>query len=254
MPERGVVIAALGLVVICSGLFAARSLVVDDPPIRQQAVAPTAAVAPAPVEPAAGKAARVRPVAPDVVAQPQVQADELQRVEPRDALSRFAQPLPKPPPRNLGRVYRPYVDAAGRVAGSGVVVTLAGIEVTPADRTCTDAQGREWPCGMRARSAFRSFVRGRALACDLPPELTEKNYTVACTLGGRDVGAWLVGQGWALPGPGSDRYEKLASEAREAGRRMYGAAPPVFDEPAGQTDAALGDGGLDGDIAMPPVQ
>lgn len=256
MPERGVVIAALGLIVIGSGLFAARSLLVDEPAAEGRAAgAPAEAAAPAaPVEPAAAKAARVRPVAPDVVAQPQVQPDELQRVEPRDALSRFAQPLPKPPPRNLGRVYRPYIDAAGRVAGSGVVVTLVGIEVTSPDRTCTDAEGHKWPCGMRARSAFRGFVRGRALACDLPPELTEKSYTVACTLGGRDVGEWLVQQGWVLPAPGSDRYAQLASEAREAGRGMFGAAPPVFDEPVGQADASLPDAGLDGDISMPPVQ
>lgn len=255
MPERGVVIAALGLIVIGGGLFAARSVLVDEPAAEDAAAAaPAEMAAPVETEPAAAKAARVRPVAPDVVAQPRVQPDELQRVEPRDALSRFAQPLPKPPPRNLGRVYRPYIDAAGRAAGSGVVVTLAGIEVTSPDKTCTDAEGHEWPCGMRARSAFRGFVRGRALACDLPPELTEKSYTVACKLGGRDVGEWLVGQGWAMPALGSDRYAQLASEAREAGRGMYGAAPPVFDEPVGQADAALGDAGLDGDVSMPPVQ
>lgn len=260
MPERGVVIAALGLVVIGGGLLAARSILVDEP----AAVAGHAAPAlpeeapPAPAEPAAAKAGRVRPVAPDVVAQPRVQPGELQRVAPRDPLSRFARPLPKPPPRNLGRIYRPYIAAAGRVAGSGVAVTLAGVEVTSPDKTCTDAEGREWPCGMRARSAFRSFVRGRALACDLPPELTEKSYTVACRLGGRDVGEWLVRQGWALAVPGG-RYAQAGSEARAAGRGLYGAAPPAFDEPAGQAGTAM-DGtaqagaALDGDISMPPVR
>lgn len=242
MPGRGAAFAALGLIVIGGGLFATRSILVGETPspiVEAVASTPAEASAPASAGPADVKFARVRPVAPDVVAQPQVLPDELKRVEPREALSRFAQPLPKPPPRNQGRLYRPYIDAAGRVSGSGVVVTLAGIEVTPLDRTCTDAQGREWPCGMRARSAFRGFVRGRALACDLPPELSQESYTVACTLGGRDVGEWLVGQGWALPAPDS-RYAELAAEAREAGRGIYGMAPPAFDEPATQADAITG--------------
>ena len=250
MSGRGAAFAALGLIVIGGGLLAARGALVGGPaaaPADVAAPVPAGPAAPVPAGPPRVNAARARPVAPDVVAQPQVPPDELQRVDPREALSRFAQPLPKPPPRNPGRVYRPYIDAAGRVAGSGVVVTLADIEVTPPDKTCTDAQGREWPCGMRARSAFRGFVRGRALACDLPPEPAGTDYTVACMLGGRDVGLWLVVQGWALPAPGSDRYAKAADEAREAGRGIYGMAPPAFGEPAAQAGAVV-------DGSMPPVR
>lgn len=241
MPARGAALAAIGLVLIAGGLLAVRNVVIGEP--GRPDAAP-AAHGDQPAPPAAtfpektGKAAMpARPVSPDTIAPPRVEVDELQRVEPREALSRFGQPLPKPLPRHSGLVHRPVVEAAGRVAGSGVVVTLKGVEVTPPDKICTDARGREWPCGLHARGALRGFVRGRALACDLPAELSQPAYTVACTLGGRDVGLWLVEQGLALPSPGSP-YGQAAADAREAHRGLHGDAPAPAG-PAGQADAAV---------------
>ena len=228
MRGRAIFIAALGLIVLCAGLLAARGLVVDEPPSEPREVqeARDAPAQPVPLaEPVPARLGRVRPVAPEVVALPQIPPSELQRVPPREDLSRFSQPLP-PRPRNRGRIFRPFIDAAGRVAGSGLVVTIAGVVVTPPGKVCTDTDGQEWPCGVRARTAFRSFVRGRALACDLPEELTETSYTVACTLGGKDVGAWLVEQGWAEAAPGGP-YPEEANAAREARRGIYGEAPSV---------------------------
>ena len=176
---------------------------------------------------------RARPVAPEIVAQPQVAPEELQRVEPRAVLSPFAQPM-RHRPKNHGRVYRPMIAAAGEVTGSGLTVTIAGVEVTAPDETCVDAEGQRWPCGVRARTAFRAFVRGRALACELPEEITEKRYIVPCTLGKQDVGTWLVAQGWAKALPGGP-YEEAGEAARAAGVGIFGAAPaaePLQIEPA----------------------
>jgi endonuclease YncB( thermonuclease family) len=238
MAGRAAVLAALGLIVIGSGVLAVRSILVDDPQAEDGGSgAQVAAPAPAP-RPAPPKLARVRPVAPEIVAQPQIAPAELERVEPRGALSRFGRPLP-PKPKNNGRIYRPFIDAAGRFSGSGLVVTVAGIEVTLPDRTCTDGQGREWPCGVRARTAFRSFVRGRALACDLPEELTQDEYTVACSLGGRDVGQWLAEQGWADAVPGGP-YAQAAAAARDADRGIYGDAPVVEELPAEEPTEMVG--------------
>lgn len=241
MRRAALALSAGGVLALAGAMLGLRVFLVPQPEI-----VPTRPPEQAPRPRSSGvdmaKQARVRPVAPQVVAPPRIAPDELQRVEPREPLSRFAQPLPQRP-KNRGRIYRPLVAAAGLVAGSGLTVTIAGLEVTPADETCVDAEGRSWPCGVRARSAFRAFVRGRALACDLPDELDKRDHTVACTLGRQDVGAWLVSQGWARALPGGP-YAEAGEAARAAGKGIFGLAPIVEPLPA---PASAGDGG-----AAPP--
>lgn len=227
MRRTAIALAAAGVLAVAGAVFAVRGHLAPEPdPVAEQAADADDAASVSPPQRRAedvAKQARVRPVAPEVVAQPQVAPEELQRVEPRAALSRFGQPLP-PRRRNHGRIFRPLITEAGRVTGTGITVTIAGIEITPPDETCVDADGTSWPCGIRARTAFRAFVRGRALACDLPEELEEKHYTVACSLGKQDVGAWLVERGWAralADGP----YEQAQETARADGRGIFGSAP-----------------------------
>lgn len=212
------------------GLGGAVVLVFAMAPARETVPATEPQVVPIPVEQAGAlpvaplKTGRVRAIAPDAIAQPQMAPGELVRIEPRQPLSTFVAPTRKP--KNHGRVFRPFIQSAGEVVGSGVAVTIAGIVPTEAERICTDAQGAEWPCGVRARAAFRAFVRGRALLCDLPEEVTEKSYTVACALGKQDVAAWLVAQGWAQATPDGS-YAAAGEAARAAGKGIYGAAPVI---------------------------
>ena len=229
MRLPAIALSAASVLVIAGALFGLRGYLVPEPqPAADQAVLGdelTIASQPQRRAEDVAKQARVRPVAPEVVAQPQVAPEELQRVEPRAALSRFGQPLPQRR-RNHGRLFRPLITEAGRVTGSGLTVTIAGIEVTPADETCVDHDGRTWSCGVRARTAFRAFVRGRALACDLPEELEEKHYTVACSLGKQDVGAWLVERGWVKALSGGP-YSDAGEAARAEGRGIFGSAPVI---------------------------
>ncbi len=243
MRRTAIALSAAGVLAVAGAMLVLRGHLVPEPEpaTERAAVAEETADASRPPRPAEefAKQARVRPVAPEVVAQPQVAPEELQRVAPRAALSRFGQPLP-PRRRNHGRIFRPLITEAGRVNGSGLTVTIAGIEITPADETCVDAEGQSWSCGIRARTAFRAFVRGRALACDLPEELEEKHYTVACSLGKQDVGAWLVERGWvraSRDGP----YREAEDTARAEGRGMFGPAPVL----------QAGDGPAAQDIAQP---
>lgn len=252
MRLAAITLSAAGVLAIGGVMFGLREHLVPQPDaeVERTAAPGDAEIAPQPRRSAAemAKQARVRPVAPEIVAQPQVAPEELQRVEPRAALSRFGQPLPQQP-RNHGRIFRPFIADAGRVTGSGLTVTIAGIEVTPADETCVDPDGRSWPCGVRARAAFRAFVRGRALACDLPEELTQKNYTVACSLGKQDVGAWLAEQGWARALPGGP-YDGAGEAARLAQKGVFGTAPviePLEVPPAAETGFPEG-------TSLPPLE
>lgn len=224
----------LGATVALAGLGA---LVLAGPSLRARvagegAATPVAvAAAPdAPARPALPRpSAAARPVAPQVVAPPPVEPQALERIEPRAPLTPLGRahvPSEGPPKETI--LHRPLVASAGEFEAMGYRVALAGLLPTPAERSCM-ANGVAWPCGIHARTAFRNWLRGRALACVVPPAPPAEVVVTPCLLGGQDAGAWLVGQGWALADPGDDRYAALEEEARKAGRGLHGAAPAAPD-------------------------
>lgn len=172
------------------------------------------------------QAGRARPparsIAPSVIAAPQLPLDELERVDGRGALSDMALAVPPKRPEML-RLYRPVAPAAGVIEADGFTVSIAGVETPSADESCTDAQGRQWPCGAHARTAFRSFLRGRAVECRIDPELPPGPVSSDCSLGATDLAAWLVANGWARAG--DDVYREAEQTARAAGRGIHAGAP-----------------------------
>ena len=162
----------------------------------------------------------VRPVAPGIVAVPPIETATLLRVEPRRPLSPIGQapdPADGPPEETI--LYRPVATAAGHIAAQGYEIEFAGIVVTPADETCGTASS-SWPCGIHARTAFRNLLRGRAVACVVPPVPSEETLIVDCRLGELDPAAWLVEQGWAHAEPGG-AYAGLEAAARAARRGLF---------------------------------
>jgi endonuclease YncB( thermonuclease family) len=164
-----------------------------------------------------------RAVRPEMIAPPQVGPGQLVRVEPRQPLSplgRAGRHGPEGPrPTSL---FQPLATAAGIVQSKGYTVQLKGIDIVAADETCT-YRGAEWNCGVVARTAFRNFLRGRALACVLPEE-EGKSFTLACTLGKEDPALWLARYGWAKAG--SDKtYAEAVAEARRQGIGIFGPPP-----------------------------
>ncbi|HEU4985497.1 MAG TPA: thermonuclease family protein [Rhizobiaceae bacterium] len=143
----------------------------------------------------------------------------LERVEPRAPLSSIAK-AKEPEKPEITRLFRPIATAAGRVEVQGHEIVIAGIEVVDVAREC-DGPGGAWPCGMRARTAFRSFLRGRALDCKLPEEEGEDPVAASCTLADQDVGEWLVANGWALAADAGP-YVDIARTARDQKRGIFG--------------------------------
>jgi endonuclease YncB( thermonuclease family) len=222
------------------GLLVAASIARDDWLARDVALEPdrTAAVAapapqdvpiaePAPTAPESPERSRsARPVAPDVVAVPPVVPETLERVEPRTPLSPLGlatRQADLPPRPTL--LPRPHAVAAGRFHSRGHVVTLAGIEIVEAEEKCGEGQ-ESWPCGTMARTAFRNWLRGRALSCVVPVSPVPGEVVTPCTLGRQDAGEWLVRQGWAHAVAGGP-YEEAEAEAREAGRGLHGGRPQL---------------------------
>jgi endonuclease YncB( thermonuclease family) len=166
----------------------------------------------------------IRRIAPDSIAEPEI-TGPLQRIAPREPTTAATKPLkrePFGPPVPQGTLlYQPVAAAAGEIESDGHDVRLAGIEVTPTDRTCKDDHGRKWPCGTMARTAFRAWIRGRAASCDVPSHAGQ--ITTHCTLDGEDMALWLVRNGWAKSADG--QYDEAEATARKEKKGLFGPSP-----------------------------
>ena len=210
---------------------------------------------------AAAAQTQPRQIAPDIVAPPDLDPEDLTRQPPRDPLGELGQAGAKP--RRVGKpetpkLFNPLATAAGVVEAKAITLTVAGIDVVAADQTC-NKDGKNWSCGIRARTAFRAFLRGRALECDLPPDLTEGAVSARCVIGKQDVGGWLVANGWARPAAGGP-YGEAGEKAMSAGKGIYGSPPdlaglmPAPDPYAASTsDQTILDAPAAGDDAGAPA-
>ena len=174
----------------------------------------------------AKETARSRLVAPAIVAPPDLAAEELQREAPREPLSQLSLALPpKPEMKNewAGTAFFGRSRSSRRCSNR-----WAAPSRSPASRACRSTkpathEGVSWPCGVRARTAFRLWLRGRALVCQLPDE--EQAVTSArCRLGKQDAGAWLVANGWARAAPDGP-YVQAEEKARAAKMGIFGGPP-----------------------------
>lgn len=186
----------------------------------------------------------------------------LQRIEPRAPLSKLSQAQPKKPPMpdkwKGTPLYQAVAPAAGRIEAKGYSVAVTGVDIMPEDETCTDEAGKTWPCGVRARGAFRALIRQRAVNCVVPPEGGRDLISASCHIGKIDVGEWLVSNGWARPtagGPYAEAGEKAKAEKRGIfGKAPEGTglppAPPPVSAPEAVPSSIIDSSGLD----APPAQ
>lgn len=146
----------------------------------------------------------------------------IERVAPR--------PVPAPPeapeaPAPAGEaeirlLHRPVAVAAGALKVGPYTIMLEGIEPLAPQTVCEGRAGAAWPCGMRGRTAFRQYLRARAVRCAVPETKEPVELNATCTLAGQDVAAWLVEQGWArAAGPA---YAALEEKAQSAGLGIHG--------------------------------
>ncbi len=183
-----------------------------------------------------------RAVGEELVALPPVEPESLLREDPRAPLSVLSQALPLPKPK-ISVFYRPVATGSATFESMGYKLAIAGTQSVAPEDTCT-TDGVAWGCGMRARTAVRMWLRGRALTCGPPPDDADKKAApVSCTLGNQDVGAWLVSNGWARALPGGP-YIKAEEKAREARMGIFAQAPEPIPELDQETIELLADPNL----------
>jgi endonuclease YncB( thermonuclease family) len=195
----------------------------DTPPQQPESASPPAQTATA-----------ARQVDPDGFSMTGKESGPLQRIEPRQPLSDMGHatpPAPPPPPVPVDTtarpklLYRPVATAAGTVDVSGYRIAIEGINVVPPEETCAVDGGTSWPCGTAARTAFRNWLRSRAIECNVPDLPPEALVSTQCKLGTTDLAAWLVDNGWARASDGSPLADNM-KKAQEAKRGIFGSPPP----------------------------
>ena len=112
--------------------------------------------------------------------------------------------------------YRVRVRDGGSLQAGDTLIVLGGITATNASTRCKDENGRDWPCGTRARAALTRLIRGRAVRCDVPASDNEAVLTARCSVADTDLSLWLVRHGWAKP---KAPAEATLTEAADAARK-----------------------------------
>lgn len=166
-----------------------------------------------------------RRIGSTLIAPPPIEPSELERVAPREPLSELALALPPETGAAEQRLlYRPVATAAGRVEAQGHVIALKGIVAIEPDETCQSADGSSWPCGMVARTAFRNWLRGRAIACTVSEQKAEEVVVTECSLGDEDIALWLASSGYVTAEPGGP-YAEAGKAAEAEGLGIFGDGP-----------------------------
>jgi endonuclease YncB( thermonuclease family) len=79
----------------------------------------------------------------------------------------------------------------------GQRIRLFGIDAPEHDQLC-EVGGSQYPCGQQATLALESQTGGQTVDC-VPHGIDQYSRVVAvCSVGGEDLNAWMVSNGWAL--------------------------------------------------------
>ena len=100
-------------------------------------------------------------------------------------------------------------------------VRLHGIDAPESAQSCL-AGGELWRCGQHASRALRDRIANRAVACEERDRDRYGRMVAVCRLGGSDINAWMVSEGWALAYRRYSReYVAEEASARAARRGLW---------------------------------
>lgn len=125
---------------------------------------------------------------------------------------------------------KPTVIAGDIMIVDGVRVHLHGIDAPEPNQVCF-AKGKNYSCGLVARTALMDLVAGVSVNCrieDTAGRVAAYRYAY-CEAGGFDLSSNMVHTGWALADRAStDKYVAVEQRAKEAKRGLWRGkfAPP----------------------------
>jgi endonuclease YncB( thermonuclease family) len=105
----------------------------------------------------------------------------------------------------------------------GTRIRLWGVDAPESSQLCRGDDSLPYRCGAKAANDLDAFIARRPVSC-LSVTLDQYGRTVVlCSVGGIDLGEWLVRSGLALDWPqySRRRYDAVQREAEHAGRGMW---------------------------------
>lgn len=123
----------------------------------------------------------------------------------------------------------------GSLSVGDTAVRLAGVHIPPRPGCQTAGGG----CVPRAVAALEDRAGGNFVRCAVAGRRRDGSLDGFCSVDGRgvldprtDLGAWLVGSGWALAGPGAPHeYVALERLAEAQGRGLWRRPPSTARRP-----------------------
>jgi endonuclease YncB( thermonuclease family) len=102
-------------------------------------------------------------------------------------------------------------------------IRLWGIDAPESSQLCRGEDSLQYRCGAKAANELDAIIARRPVNC-IPISLDRYGRTVAtCSVGGTDLGEWLVKEGLALDWPdySNGKYGAVQREAEQAGRGIW---------------------------------
>ena len=112
----------------------------------------------------------------------------------------------------------------------GERIRLEGIDAPESNQPCTHKRtGQTWRCGQQASIWLSDLIGARTVSCVEAGRDRWKRMLAHCTVGGQDIGAEMVRNGWAMAFIRySKEYVPEETEARSAGAGIWASE---FDPP-----------------------
>ena len=105
----------------------------------------------------------------------------------------------------------------------GTRIRLWGVDAPESSQLCRGADSNLYRCGAKAANDLDSFIARRTVNCTSVAEDQYGRTVATCSVGGADIGEWLVRNGLALDWPqySKGKYASAQREADRSGRGMW---------------------------------
>ena len=110
------------------------------------------------------------------------------------------------------------VTSAGILSTQELTLQIRDITPLKLEAICQTESTEPWPCGRFARTALRQLILKHAIECE-PVDTNITPILVKCQIAGRDIGKWLVQQGWAKSA--GEAYANEMTTAKQHHRGMW---------------------------------
>lgn len=110
----------------------------------------------------------------------------------------------------------------------GERIRLNGFDAPERGRTCTDGSGATVRVYQTTSLALDRFIAGRTVMCARAGRDRHGRVVATCSVGGTDLGSWMVenGHAWDWPKYSNGKYAPEEARARMAKRGLWGMTCP----------------------------